>query len=1344
MSELKVQIILEALDLATKNIEGVNGKVQDLKKALTTSEFTNAASGMERFGQAVDESTQPMADAAKTALGLAGGITAIVTALAGRFQQASTENEAAIADLAKVMDGGREAAEGYAGQLDEVAIAYGQNGQKLLTSMAEFKQSGYDAQAAYSLVQDAINMAISGQMEASRSSELLVSILKGFKAPATEAAHVVDLLNEVSNNYATDVEQLAQGMAALSPIANQMGFDLNETAGLLTPVIEVFRSGNEAADALKTGLQKLTDDSKPVTEALAQIGVSQRDANGALRSGKDIFLDVARAFETLDDSQRQYLTAQLVGIDQAGRMSTVLSNLSGYLAVTEAAAGSAGSAMREVGVRLETSEVKALRAEESFRQLSVTLGNQFRNEITGLISATGELAAAFDSATQGGGLEPLISALRPQITAVETLVRAMAGNLEEALAGVDWTPLVNGLRSVSTEFGEAFSQLTEGVDLTTVEGLRTVLDGVVVILGKLSEWIGGVIDGLGPLMGALNALFGVVSQGLPEISRLVGQVQGLALSANTLIPIIANVGSTVFDAIGTIAEFTFKITLAVTALRLLQSAGVPLGPMFASLTTALRALGPTVLTVVGRLTGLTVALKSVLAIGTFVIFEKLGTWLREASQAAEDFTHPLYLIKEALEGVDWVFSQLSESYRVQLEAEKNLQSTQERTAEILKRISDETGIVVTSMKELDQAVKDGKIVWDETAQTWTTAKEKIKDFSAANRDMIEASDQQLAIAEALREQFAALGLVYDSTTGKIGDQTKAVEQSADQIEKETDRRVTHLRLLQLEAEARGDTATAARIAAQINDESIAGLERLLGVKEAELAALRQTAQAKLDEADADAIRTAAELSGIDATSEAVAKKEQEIIKIREAIAEKQKELSLSAQVVQHQEQIVDVNQRVSDSADAGADSNEKLADSMESVGDAADVMRKMVDDALASLAQYSKGAAAAVDEIVHSADNWINKVGQIRQLEPSDFISTDGLDAAKQELADLTAAADAAQASADAMRKSMTKAFDWWGPFYDGLSAIKELEAGLLRAEAAAKRLEIAAAELDGKLSDLADAFDAGDVGLTDYLATLEQLRRQYSRLSDDDLDALEDKIRDVKDALKDQADTAVDGLNSWRVKLAGIYDQEIQIQQLNWQQDRLEAELALQEARRNGNAAEIAALQEQLRLIDEYYQYQLKVAAEQEAADAIAAADEAAAEAARFAGLSDEERKYEETLARLKARLAQAILDQDAVLQASILAQIEAEKARHQQVLADLEKETKAKQSAANDSGSTESSSATQSARAASAAVLPVRVVEVRVSMPSGDSGTVQVVEGSESTLEALLKSLEKSKLVA
>ena len=132
-----------------------------------------------------------------------------------------------------------------------------------------------------------------------------------------------------------------------------MGFSMEETAGLLTPIIEVYRSGSEAADALKTSLQQLSANTAPVKAALAALGVSQTDLNGKLRDGKDIFLDVARAFLGLSEAQKAYYAQELVGIEQAGRFSTVLNNLGGYLQVTDAALQSAGSAAKEVAVRLE-------------------------------------------------------------------------------------------------------------------------------------------------------------------------------------------------------------------------------------------------------------------------------------------------------------------------------------------------------------------------------------------------------------------------------------------------------------------------------------------------------------------------------------------------------------------------------------------------------------------------------------------------------------------------------------------------------------------------------------------------------------------------------------------------------------------------------------------------------------------------------------------------------------------------------------------------------------------------------------------------------------------------------
>lgn len=250
---------------------------------------------MKAFSDAVKDGTQPMADAAKNALALSAAITGITSYLASQAYQSAVDYESAMSDLAKVLDGGMESAKTYGQQLNELALRYGQNGEQLLQAMANFKQAGFETNDAFRLVEESLKLMIAGDLDAAASSTQLVSILKGFKAPVSEAGHVVDALNEVSNRYATDVKKLAEGMAAISPIAKQMGFSIDETAGLLTPIIEVFQSGSEAADTLKTGLQRLTDQSDPVKDALASIGVSQLDLNGQLRAGKDIFLDVAKA-----------------------------------------------------------------------------------------------------------------------------------------------------------------------------------------------------------------------------------------------------------------------------------------------------------------------------------------------------------------------------------------------------------------------------------------------------------------------------------------------------------------------------------------------------------------------------------------------------------------------------------------------------------------------------------------------------------------------------------------------------------------------------------------------------------------------------------------------------------------------------------------------------------------------------------------------------------------------------------------------------------------------------------------------------------------------------------------
>ena len=447
----------------------------------------------------------------------------------------SVEFEGAIIELEKVLGegelGGLESAKQAALELSET---YGESATEILASTANFKQAGFDLEESMGLAKTAMDLVIAGGVDAAAASDLLVASLKGFKEPATEAGRLVDILNEVSNNYATDVEQLARGMAGLSPIANQMGLSMEETAGILTPVIEVFRSGDEAAVALKTGLLKLVDDAKPVRAALASIGVSQTDANGALRSGKDILMDVATAFQGLDQNQKLFVTQQLVGIEQSARMVEVFDQLSKTTEITQTALKAAGSAGEEVAKRLASAEVQIGVFKTTFENLATVVGDQFKAAATEAIAGGSQIAQALRESVEGGAFDAVFDAFNDFFDDLAKTLRGMADVLPEALEGVDFSRFVESLRGVVGEAEGLFDAFFGDVDLTTPEGLADAIQKIVDAGASLNNIVAGVIEGWQRWAGWLGTLtdkFG----GLDEATaKNVGNTLQLGKEINVL------------------------------------------------------------------------------------------------------------------------------------------------------------------------------------------------------------------------------------------------------------------------------------------------------------------------------------------------------------------------------------------------------------------------------------------------------------------------------------------------------------------------------------------------------------------------------------------------------------------------------------------------------------------------------------------------------------------------------------------------------------------------------------------------------------------------------------------
>ncbi len=554
-----------------------------------SSILSSAGRGIESFGNkfgtlndSLASMTQPFAD-------LAGGILKVDAALAaltvGGLTYAfvkSKEFESATVELKKVVGDIPEDLAAATDNAKELSDTYGEASTSILLSTASFKQAGYDIQDSMTLAKNALDLVIAGDIDAANASDLLIATLKGFNAPASEATRLIDVLNEVSNNYATDVEQLAIGMAELSPIASTMGFSFEETAGILTPVIEIFRSGGEAAVALKTGLLRLVDDNASVVAALDSIGVAQKDANGQLRSGQDILYDVSKAFTTLDDNQKLFVASQLVGVEQAARMVTVFDNLGKSTEITATALNSAGSAAAEVAARLESSEVAVNRFVTGFQNLAVAVGDQFRDAAKEAINGGTDIENALTRIVESGALDELFEALESQLGGLGEYLSEVAEALPEAFDDVNFSGLLSALSGLSGEI----SGLFDGLDLTTPEGLATAIQKVVDTIEGLVNVTSGMVEGAAPFIKMLSDMAEKFISMDSESQKSIGSVTGFMGALNKVTGPIGSVTDAIsglgtglqaiagVQLVDTILDIENLGTKAAAASKLLGTAGL--------------------------------------------------------------------------------------------------------------------------------------------------------------------------------------------------------------------------------------------------------------------------------------------------------------------------------------------------------------------------------------------------------------------------------------------------------------------------------------------------------------------------------------------------------------------------------------------------------------------------------------------------------------------------------------------------------------------------------------------------------------------------------------------------
>lgn len=564
-----IKIILSGGDTAASELRGLNSDIGKLG---------SVATGL----------AQPFADLAKYVEILDAAIVGLATVAIVKSTKEAATFQSSLFDLQKQLDSTEGSARDQAGALEEMAQKYGVNANDLVKSTADFKAAGYDLDTSLKLVKGSLDLMIAGGVKSSEAVDIMNRSLAGFQVPAAqvvaESTHIGDVLNKTADITKSSFIEISRGFADFSPIAKLTGLSIEETSAIMSKVIDVFGSGSEAANSLKSGFIALVTPSSEASAELQKLGVSITDSSGKFRSTKDILADLAPAFAKLTDAEQLHAAGVIFGTHQAGKFVQVLGTYSAAMALAKRLTDEAGGSIeKEVTIRLQAAEVQFNRTAEAIRQLEVHFGLQFLESTAEAAGGVTDLTNAFKQLVDNNAFAPFIDLIKEGANSIGDTLRAMAKNLPQAFAAVDFSGLLSSINGLGDELGNLFKALFGNIDLTTVEGLASALQtvtnigeglvltttGIVQAFKPFAEAIRGMVSGFGSLDSASKVDFGKFIGDIQAIVKAGGLVAGAIVGMGQAAIGISPIFDVVFGGIK-VAVNALQITFDAVVLGLLN------------------------------------------------------------------------------------------------------------------------------------------------------------------------------------------------------------------------------------------------------------------------------------------------------------------------------------------------------------------------------------------------------------------------------------------------------------------------------------------------------------------------------------------------------------------------------------------------------------------------------------------------------------------------------------------------------------------------------------------------------------------------------------------------------
>ena len=218
----------------------------------------------------------------KVGLALTAGITLPLVGVAAASLKLAGEFEHSMNKVQAVTD----ATAGQMQLMHDVAIKLGKDtqfsAQQAADGMAMLGQAGLNTSQIIGAMPGTLNLAAAGELSIARAAEVTTNTLGQFGLAVTDAGHVADVFAKAAAASNVTVDDLAQSLKLVGPVAHDVGMSLDETTAALATLGNGGLKATEAGTGLRGVIASLEAPSKKAQKVLDELGITTQAVGGKM------------------------------------------------------------------------------------------------------------------------------------------------------------------------------------------------------------------------------------------------------------------------------------------------------------------------------------------------------------------------------------------------------------------------------------------------------------------------------------------------------------------------------------------------------------------------------------------------------------------------------------------------------------------------------------------------------------------------------------------------------------------------------------------------------------------------------------------------------------------------------------------------------------------------------------------------------------------------------------------------------------------------------------------------------------------------------------------------------